>query len=515
MRASISRRGCSRRWTGMAHRRSAWAGIARGCGADGGGATSIICWRACCIRQRGSRSRPMRPDGGAWCATFSRCGATIGTRFCERATHGPSYGKRPSGCGDDNAGRTCSCGHRARPQRLLARWQGFTGATPRLRAPARHRLRGAHGPRRGSDAGAIWRIRGEVPCAVGRCRAPHPGAGVSLRRIHRVAPARPRPQEVDRAGDAGGVHRADARRDVAHDRRAPGARALSHPARGAGRDRRDRGLERELQHALPAGPARDPHAALTASDAADGRRDGRARPARRTERPRDARDHRGCDRAAGRAQDGALHESRPHDALQLDGIHVADAAAGARSGAVDVRQGGANAGAGRARARGAPGAEARGGMTRRTRVLHVIQNLNYGGMERLLADIVRRADPERFESHVLVLQYLGRFADGLREHAELHVAEPMSRWSMVWPASLAQTIRGIAPDVVHTHSGVWYKTTLAARQAGVPRLIHTEHGRQTPDPWQSRVVDGLASRRTNVVVAVSEALAAQLARTVV
>ncbi|HET7563606.1 MAG TPA: glycosyltransferase [Gemmatimonadaceae bacterium] len=154
-------------------------------------------------------------------------------------------------------------------------------------------------------------------------------------------------------------------------------------------------------------------------------------------------------------------------------------------------------------------------MTRRTRVLHVIQNLNYGGMERLLADIVRRADPERFESHVLVLQYLGRFADGLREHAELHVAEPMSRWSMVWPASLAQTIRGIAPDVVHTHSGVWYKTTLAARQAGVPRLIHTEHGRQTPDPWQSRVVDGLASRRTNVVVAVSEALAAQLARTVV
>ncbi|HEX6967160.1 MAG TPA: glycosyltransferase [Gemmatimonadaceae bacterium] len=154
-------------------------------------------------------------------------------------------------------------------------------------------------------------------------------------------------------------------------------------------------------------------------------------------------------------------------------------------------------------------------MTRRTRVLHVIQNLNYGGMERLLADIVRRADPERFESHVLVLQYLGRFADGLREHAQLHVAEPMSRWSMLWPASLARCIREIAPDVVHTHSGVWYKTSLAARRAGVPRLVHTEHGRQSPDPWQARTVDGLASRRTDIVVAVSEALAEQLARTVV
>ena len=154
-------------------------------------------------------------------------------------------------------------------------------------------------------------------------------------------------------------------------------------------------------------------------------------------------------------------------------------------------------------------------MSRRTRVLHVIQNLNYGGMERLLADIVRRADRERFESHVLVLQYLGRFADGLREHAELHVAEPMSRWSMLWPATLARCIREIAPDVVHTHSGVWYKTSLAARRAGVPRLIHTEHGRQRPDPWQARMVDGLASRRTDIVVAVSDVLARQLADTVV
>jgi glycosyltransferase involved in cell wall biosynthesis len=151
----------------------------------------------------------------------------------------------------------------------------------------------------------------------------------------------------------------------------------------------------------------------------------------------------------------------------------------------------------------------------RTRVLHIIQNLNYGGMERLLADIVRCADKQCIESHVLVLQYLGRFAAGLREHAVLHVAEPMSRWSMLRPAALARTIRQIAPDVVHTHSGVWYKASLAARQAGVPRVIHTEHGRHTPDPWKARVVDRLASRRTDVVVAVSDALARQLADTIV
>jgi glycosyltransferase involved in cell wall biosynthesis len=136
-------------------------------------------------------------------------------------------------------------------------------------------------------------------------------------------------------------------------------------------------------------------------------------------------------------------------------------------------------------------------------------------MERLLADIVRRADRDRFESHVLVLQYLGRFAAGLSDVGTLHVADRMPRISMLWPSALVRQIARIAPDVVHTHSGVWYKASLAARYARVPRLVHTEHGRQTPDPWQARFVDRLASHRTDIVVAVSDALARQLTATVI
>ena len=150
--------------------------------------------------------------------------------------------------------------------------------------------------------------------------------------------------------------------------------------------------------------------------------------------------------------------------------------------------------------------------THRLRVLHVIQNLNYGGMERLLADIVRGIDRSRFEAHVLALQYLGRFAEGLDKVAQLHLAEPMSRWSMLRPESLARTIERIAPDVVHSHSGVWYKTSLAARMVGVTRTIHTEHGRPKPDPFAHRVLDSIAARRTDVVVAVSDRLGQELVR---
>ncbi len=147
----------------------------------------------------------------------------------------------------------------------------------------------------------------------------------------------------------------------------------------------------------------------------------------------------------------------------------------------------------------------------RWRVLHVVQNLNYGGMERLVFEILRRADRQRFDNHVLTLQYSGRFARGLEAYATLHEPARSSRASMILPLRLSRRIRAIRPDVVHTHSGVWYKVSLAARMAGVPRVVHTDHGRPLHEDWLSRALDRLASRRTDMVIAVSVAVAQQLA----
>ena len=137
-------------------------------------------------------------------------------------------------------------------------------------------------------------------------------------------------------------------------------------------------------------------------------------------------------------------------------------------------------------------------MPDRVRVVHVIQNLNYGGMERVLSDIVLRCDRELFESHVLCLQYLGRFAEGLETTATLHVAKPMRSGSMLWPKQLADEIRALAPDVVHSHSGVWYKSSLASQLAGVPRLVYTEHGRANPDPQLAEAARIMVERAAQV-----------------
>ncbi len=148
-------------------------------------------------------------------------------------------------------------------------------------------------------------------------------------------------------------------------------------------------------------------------------------------------------------------------------------------------------------------------------MLHVVLDLHAGGLERLVADLVRRGDHSRFEYGVLALKFLGRFAEGLEQYASLHVAPPMGKLSMIWPRALGQTLRRLAPDVIHTHSGVWYKVARAAAGSTTMPIIHTDHGRERPDPWQDRLVDWIASRNTAVVVAVSEVLAEQLRRTVV
>jgi glycosyltransferase involved in cell wall biosynthesis len=156
------------------------------------------------------------------------------------------------------------------------------------------------------------------------------------------------------------------------------------------------------------------------------------------------------------------------------------------------------------------------GAARPIRVAYLIPGLHYGGMERILHDLTKTLPPRGFEVHVVIVGgFFGRFADGLTEVAELHQVPAMSKLSLVYPGQLVDVLRSIAPDAVHSHAGVWFKASRAARLAGVPVVIHTEHGRRVPDLVTDRWIDNLASRSTDLVIAVSEALAEVLRRRVV
>lgn len=142
-------------------------------------------------------------------------------------------------------------------------------------------------------------------------------------------------------------------------------------------------------------------------------------------------------------------------------------------------------------------------------VLHIVYGLDYGGMQRIISELIRRADHRQVENHVLCLSEIGRYGEELGESVCL--VPPMSRFSLLWPAVLIRHIRRIDPDIVHAHSGVWYKAAFAARRAGIRSVVYTDHGRlRRRDPLPDRVLTRLAARNTTVVVAVSEVLGEEM-----
>ena len=154
-------------------------------------------------------------------------------------------------------------------------------------------------------------------------------------------------------------------------------------------------------------------------------------------------------------------------------------------------------------------------MSRTIRVTQVVFDLDGGGLETLVADMIRRWHGTDIVSSVVTLRgQEGRVGAQIRPLTDqFHVPRQTSA-ALLFPRSVARAIRATRPDVVHMHSGAWFKSALAARLAGAPRLVFTEHGREHYDPWLMRRLDRLAARWTDVVVPVSTRLAGYLERVI-
>lgn len=143
-------------------------------------------------------------------------------------------------------------------------------------------------------------------------------------------------------------------------------------------------------------------------------------------------------------------------------------------------------------------------------VTHVVFDLDGGGLESFVAAMARYYASTAEEVRVSIVTLsgrVGRIGESVRDLVdEFVVLSPRPKWSMVLPLGLAATLRRMRPDVVHAHSGAWYKPALAAWLAGVPRVVYTEHGRVHADPWYERTLDRMAARLTDAVVTVSSAL---------
>ena len=111
------------------------------------------------------------------------------------------------------------------------------------------------------------------------------------------------------------------------------------------------------------------------------------------------------------------------------------------------------------------------------RVAHLVENLEVGGLEKLLVEFARHADRSRFALRFLTLGHRGALAGDIE--AEGWPVESLNLKSGLRPRAiplLTRWFRRERIDVLHVHtSGPLLYGTAAAKLAGVPTIISTRH----------------------------------------
>jgi sugar transferase (PEP-CTERM/EpsH1 system associated) len=134
----------------------------------------------------------------------------------------------------------------------------------------------------------------------------------------------------------------------------------------------------------------------------------------------------------------------------------------------------------------APGLTGPGQATvdRRPRVVQVIPTLRTGGLENVVLRLVTHFEPRLSQCVVTPAKngpLTARFPTGVSIVAMGEQHRP-DRFNAV---RMARVFRRLRPDIVHTRNWTCIDAILGARLAGVPHVIHGEHGREAADPTGS------------------------------
>ena len=151
---------------------------------------------------------------------------------------------------------------------------------------------------------------------------------------------------------------------------------------------------------------------------------------------------------------------------------------------------------------------------RKIRVLHLLYSLGVGGTERRVLRLGHGLDPDRYDIHALTVRpVVGGILPWPQGRHTYFPIPPGVQWARL--SALARFIRQGNFDVVHSHNwATMFYGVLGARLAGVPVVLHGEHGRNDVDragvPWKREFLAAALARLTTRVVAVNDAIAVDI-----
>jgi sugar transferase (PEP-CTERM/EpsH1 system associated) len=141
------------------------------------------------------------------------------------------------------------------------------------------------------------------------------------------------------------------------------------------------------------------------------------------------------------------------------------------------------------------------------KIVHVVHSLEVGGLENGVVNLINRLDGGCFTQVVCCLKGSGKLAERI-ERKDVEIIElGLSADGFRFPVlKLSRVFRRIAPHMVHTRGWGTVDAVFAARLAGVPRVVHGEHGREWDDRegsnWKRNQIRRLVGLMVNRYVVV-------------
>jgi sugar transferase (PEP-CTERM/EpsH1 system associated) len=144
---------------------------------------------------------------------------------------------------------------------------------------------------------------------------------------------------------------------------------------------------------------------------------------------------------------------------------------------------------------------------KKIKILHVLDSLSVGGMERVVIDVINHLDQSRFDHVVCCISRKGEAAGLLREGTRCVDLGKGAGADYLAPAKIARLISEESPDIIHTQSWSGIDAAIAKMMTRAARLVHSEHGRNFPhihsEPLKRKVARRCLYHLSDAVFAIS------------
>lgn len=149
---------------------------------------------------------------------------------------------------------------------------------------------------------------------------------------------------------------------------------------------------------------------------------------------------------------------------------------------------------------------------KKIKIIHIMQSLEIGGLENGVMNLVNNADYEHFEYLICCLKKEGCLKERLRKEVKVVSLFTKEGFDCFQSLKLARLFTKEKPHVIHTHGwgGGFLSGVVGAKIAGVPVVIHGEHGTLYIDKKRRAIAQKLLFNFTDKVITVSNDLKYQL-----